>query len=183
MILLLLACSLGGAPAMEDYGQVPSFSLQDQSGATVTRETYLGKVLVVDFMFTSCPDICPTLTRHMAEIQRHYAAEPDIHFLSISVDPATDTPPVLTAYAATHGADLAHWSFLTGPSDTVRTVVVDGFKQVMQKSGEEGSPGSILHGSRFIVVDRGGTLRAFPDPYEAGKTSMYAAIDAALAAK
>jgi len=166
---------------MEDYGQVPAFSLQDQSGAAVTRESYLGKVLVVDFMFTSCPDICPTLTQHMAEVQRHYAAEPDLHLLSVSVDPATDTPPVLAAYAQTHGADTSRWSFLTGPSDAVRTVVVDGFKQVMQKTGEEGSPGSILHGSRFIVVDRAGTLRGFPDPYEPGKATMYATIDQALA--
>lgn len=182
--LLLLACTLQAPPppGLADYGALPAFSLTDQTGATVTPATFAGKVWVADFMFTSCPDVCPVLSAHMAEIQKHYAAREDFHLVSFSVDPGTDTPPVLAAYATRHGALPGRWTFLTGPLDDVRTVVVDGFKQGLQiVPATDLAPSTILHGSRFVVVDRVGHLRAFPDPAEPGKTQLYALVDAVLA--
>jgi protein SCO1/2 len=95
------------------------------------------------------------------------------------VDPVTDTPPVLATYAAKFGADPARWSFLTGPVDDVRAAVVGGFQQVMESTGVTGDPATILHGFRFVVVDRAGHMRAFVDPMEPGAGTLYATIDAA----
>ena len=186
MLLALLACTLDAPPppGLDDFGPVPAFTLTDQDGATVTPATLSGKVWVADFMFTSCPDICPILSAHMAEIQARYASRDDLHLVSFSVDPATDTPPVLKEYGSRFGAKPGRWTFLTGPLDDVKKTVVDGFKQSMENlPATDLKPATILHGSRFVVVDRRGHMRAFPDPAEPGKTELYAVVDAVLAGK
>lgn len=174
MVLLLLACATR-AP-FDDFGPAPAFSLTDQQGATVTEQTFAGKVWLADFMFTTCTDICPMLTANMAEVAARYAGDPTVHFVSFTVDPATDTPPVLAAYAEKYHADAQRWSFLTGPMDQVRQTVVDGFKQSLDREGE-GEAATILHGSRFVVVDKKGHIRGFPDPKEPGKVGIYTLVD------
>lgn len=180
-MMWLFACS---GPSTEELypplGEVPGFALQDQSGATVTAETFRGKVWVADFMFTSCPDVCPVLATHMAEVQARYAGDDRVRLVSFSVDPTTDTPPVLAAYGARFGADARKWLFLTGPIDDVKTVVVSGFKMAMERVSQPGEPAAVLHGERFVVVDEQGRIRGYPDPKEPGKTALYATIDALL---
>lgn len=179
MLLLLAAC--GGGPELLDIGEVPAFSLTDQTGATITKESLLGKVWVADFMFTTCPDICPVLSANMAEVQGRYKDDDRVRLVSFSVDPATDTPPVLAAYGERFGAIPGRWHFLTGDSTAMRTVVVEGFKQAMEKVGAtETAPETVIHGSRFVVVDPRGHIRAYPDPKEPGKKELYAAVDALL---
>lgn len=183
-MIWLLACAVDSGPSrpvLDDFGPIPAFSVTDQTGAVRTQADVAGKVLLVDFMFTSCPDICPTLTAHMAEVGRKYAQAADLRLVSFTVDPVTDTPPVLAVYAAKYGALPDRWSFYTGELEAVRAAVVGGFKQVMEASGGTTDPDTILHGSRFIVVDRKGRMRAFVNPMEPGMAELYAAVDAALA--
>lgn len=185
MIWLLLAC-FGGSPPVEPLpvlGEVPAFSLTDATGAPVTTDGLRGKVWVADFIFTSCPDVCPVLSAHMAEVQARYAGNDGVRLVSFSVDPGTDTPPVLAAYGARFGADPARWHFLTGPIDTLKPVVVDGFKMMLERVEarvEPPAPATVLHGERFVVVDKRGLIRAYPDPKEPGKAAIYAAVDALL---
>ena len=103
----------------------PDFSLVDQSGRGVTLADLRGQVLVVDFIFTRCAGPCPILTARNVELQRALDASlrERVRFVSISLDPANDTPEALTAYAAARGADLVNWSFLTGPEADVAEVV------------------------------------------------------------
>lgn len=165
--LLTLGCSGGSPPSpgvqeedSDDYGPAPSFQLTDQSGAPRTAADFLGKVWVANFIFTSCPDVCPVLTAKMAALQLQF---PAVTYVSFSVDPGTDTPPVLLAYAQRFHA-LPGWYFLTGPVDDVRRVVVDGFKQAMQSMAvNPGEPQAIIHGDRFVVIDRLGRMRGFPE--------------------
>jgi protein SCO1/2 len=180
-LLSLFACT---GPSSEEawpvLGQVPSFSLTDGQNATVTDQTLRGKVWVADFIFTSCPDVCPVLQTHMAEVQAHYAKEDRVRLVSFSVDPGTDTPPVLAAYGARFGADPAKWLHLTGPIGDIKTVVVSGFKIAMERVSQEGEPSRVLHGERFVVVDEEGRIRGYPDPKELGKGALYANVDALL---
>ena len=180
MILALLWACVPSIP-LPDLGEVPAFTLLDQSGATVTRESLAGDVWVVNFIFTSCPDVCPVLSTHMTEVQKHYTGRDGLRLVSFSVDPLTDTPPVLAAYGRRFDADPARWSFLTGETTAVRALVVDGFKNLMETVPATGvEPETVLHGSRFVVVDRQSHIRAYPDPAKPGKAELYAAIDAAL---
>lgn len=108
-------------------GPAPAFALTDQSGRRVALADLRGKVLALTFIYTTCRDTCPVLTAKMVTMQDGLGADfgAKVRFVSITVEPEVDTPPVLTAYARAHGADLAGWSFLTGDSADVKAVVRD----------------------------------------------------------
>jgi protein SCO1/2 len=107
---------------------IPDFTLTAQDGTTFTKAALAsGQVTVVDFFFTSCPFICPTLTSTMYSIANDLRDTP-VRFLSISVDPKRDTPERLTEYAKQHSADLRRWTFATGNIDTIRSIITGGLK-------------------------------------------------------
>ena len=115
--------SLASALAVND--PAPGFSLVDQSGKPLSLGDLEGEIVIVDFIFTRCPGPCPIMTSRHVELQRLLSPElrARVHFVSISLDPAFDTPEVLAAYARARGADLSDWSFLTGPEAEVAEVI------------------------------------------------------------
>ena len=108
----------------------PAFSLIDQGGELVELEALRGKAVLLDFIYTRCPGPCPALTGLHVAVQRGLAAEGlaaggekgPIRFLSVSLDPASDTPQALRAYARERGVDLGNWSFLTGTPEEIREI-------------------------------------------------------------
>ena len=129
----------------------------------LTRDSLRGKVWVADFFFTHCPSICPRITRRMRALQVEAAGHtPPITFVSFSVDPDNDTPPVLLAYAKKYDADLRNWSFLTGDLAVVKTTVVDGFKLALDgKPDPSAENGGIIHGSHLALVDPSLAIRGY----------------------
>jgi len=105
--------------------RAPAFSLTDQNGQPVTLASLRGKTLLVDFVYTHCMGPCPILTAKHVELQRALPPETRarLQLVSITLDPANDTPEVLAHYAKERGADLSDWSFLTGPEAEVAEVV------------------------------------------------------------
>lgn len=103
----------------------PGFSLIDHEGKRVSLGDLAGEVLLVDFIFTRCSGPCPILTSRHVELQRLLSpgVRERVHFVSISLDPANDSPEALAAYARERGVDLSGWSFLTGPEAEVAEVV------------------------------------------------------------
>jgi cytochrome oxidase Cu insertion factor (SCO1/SenC/PrrC family) len=108
-------------------GTLPAFTLRERSGRTVSKEDLLGKVWVTDFIFTRCVDECPLVSQRMARLQAAFATQADFRLVSITVDPAHDTPEVLTRYAANFGADAQRWLFLTGEKTAIYQLVRRGF--------------------------------------------------------
>src|ERR1044071_8442137 len=88
---------------------------------------------------------------------------PDLHLVSITVDPARDTPERLAAYAARAGADPHKWSFLTGPLDAVERAVVDGFKIGVDRHATADGFWDIVHGEHLVLVDRRLQIRGYFD--------------------
>jgi protein SCO1/2 len=165
LILIALSVVVGcdKAPKLQEYGQVPAFSLVDQAGKAASAETFRGQVWAAAFMFTRCPTICPTLTRAMRGVQQDAQARGvPLHLVSFSVDPDNDTPAVLRDYAARFGADLASWSFLTGDYNVVKTTAEQGFKMALSgKADPERDGFGITHGSHLVLVDRNLVIRGF----------------------
>ena len=87
-----------------------------------------------------------------------------MRLVSFSVDPAEDTPPVLAAYAKTHGAAPSMWYFLTGPVATLQMLDRDAFKL-------GNIDATMQHSTRFVLVDRQGRIRGYYDTSEAGRRS------------
>ncbi len=162
LLLLVASCQHKSEP-LPDLGRVGAFALVDQNGKAVTADTLRGKVWIAAFFFTRCPTICPRITRRMRALQAE-ASEPAsrISFVSFSVDPDNDTPPVLLAYAKQYSADLRSWSFLTGDLAVVKSTVVDGFKLALEgKPDPNAENGGIIHGSHLVLVDPALTIRGY----------------------
>jgi protein SCO1/2 len=113
------------AEGLPVIGHAPKFVLTDQNGVRFTPDDLRGKVAVVTFIYTTCKDTCPLLTEKLASLQEPLAGDfgPHVRFVSITVDPEVDTPPVLQSYAKAHGANLAGWSLLTGSPSAIDGVV------------------------------------------------------------
>jgi protein SCO1/2 len=158
LVLVLAACRPG--EPLPSIAPVPALAMQDQDGKPFTEAELKGRVAIVSFMFTSCPDVCPILTNKLSGLRTQLLPQREqVRFVSISVDPEKDTPPVLKEFARKHGADYPDWRFLTGPIAKLRDVVVQGFKQSLDRG--DGSPHGIMHGSHFVLVDRAGMIRGF----------------------
>jgi protein SCO1 len=109
------------------YGEVPSFALTERSGRRVTRESLRGSIWVVDFIYTKCTESCPIQSLELAQLQREFTGAADLRLVSITVDPAHDTPEVLRTYAARYGAS-DRWWFLTGEKQAIYCLAREGFR-------------------------------------------------------
>jgi protein SCO1/2 len=146
----------GNRPTLRDGETAPAFTLYDQEGAVVSFTRFRGQRVILNFIYTRCPipTMCSAATARLAALQKlvREKALPDVAFVSISLDPVHDTPPVLKSYAATHGADLANWSFLTGPESAVRDLLTQ-FGVIAIPSGN-----FYAHSLATILVGRDGKL-------------------------
>jgi protein SCO1/2 len=162
LAVALIACS-HRATALEVLGQVPPFELISQDGHPFHSQTLAGKIWVADFIYTTCPGPCPRMTSQMREVQDAVLKVPSIsgnvRFVSFTVDPAQDTPPVLAAYAKLHGASPAMWYFLTGPVPVLQSLDRDAFQL-------GNIDASMQHSTRFVLVDGQGRIRRYYDTSE-----------------
>jgi protein SCO1 len=160
----LTACTRS-TPALQVLGDIPQFELTAQNGQPFHSQALAGKIWVADFIYTTCPGPCPRMTSQMREVQDAVLKVPgdvlgkDVRLVSFTIDPAEDTPPVLAAYAKTHGASESIWSFLTGPMATLQMLDRDAFKL-------GAIDGTMQHSTRFVLVDRRGRIRGYYDTSE-----------------
>lgn len=154
-----------GAPeALPVLAVVPEFRLHDQQGQEFGSTELRGKIWIANFIFTRCPTVCPLFSERMAKVRhRTKNLAPLIHLVSFSVDPEHDTPAVLAEYAQRYQANAASWSFLTGPLDEVKEIVIQGLKISMGNDAPDGNFGGIFHGSYFVLVDSGLRIRGYYD--------------------
>lgn len=158
-VLAFFTTSLHAAE-LPDLGTAPAITLTERSGAAFDTATLRGKIVVLDFIFTRCMGPCPMMSSHMQSIQRQLAAAPDVRLVSITTDPEHDTPAVLTEYAKKYEADPEKWLFLTGDKQKIIAFSRDAMKLA---AGEDPS----MHSSRFVVIDKMGKIRAYPDSQDA----------------
>ena len=143
--------------------QLENFSLIDSAGRTVTRADLDGKILAVSFLFTSCSLTCPEVSRHMAEIQRLTTNADDVRLLSLTVDPRSDTPPVLAKWGARFGADTNRWLLLTGSKAVEHALIGDSFLATDPGDPFNSMPGNFTGTERIAVVDKRGRIRVYFD--------------------
>ena len=160
MILMELsphaAPSVSEAHRLPKIAPAPGFALISQDGAQVSLAKLRGKVVAVTFIFTRCSATCPILTPMMSLVQDRLGADfgSKIAFASITVDPEHDTPEMLKLYAQMYGADVAGWSFLTGPSP----VIADLTRRYGVFAAKDAN-GDIEHTFLTSIVDQGGMIR------------------------
>jgi protein SCO1/2 len=163
--------SLANRP-LPSYGHVPDFDLVNQDAQPFGSRQLAGKIWIADFIFTTCPGPCPIISTRMSELQKPLE-KTDVHLVSFSVDPEKDTPPVLREYADKLRKEPLRWDFLTGPAETIASISRDGFKLGLSEGAGPGS--GPVHSTRFVLVDRQGTIRGYYDALAAdGVTKLLA---------
>jgi len=144
------------------FGLVPDFALTAESGEPYGSKDLQGRAWVANFIFTRCKTVCPVFSSKMALLQgRTKDMTEHLQLVSFSVDPDYDTPDVLAEYSQQFGADPSFWRFLTGPTDQVRAVVMDGMKMFMGDASQVESPEALMHGSHFVLMDSDMNIRGF----------------------
>ena len=144
-------------------GRAPDFTLESLEGTPVQFYEHSGKVRVVEFMFTNCPDICPVTTANLVEIQKELKEKEvfgnKVNFFAITFDPAKDTPEVLREYASTLKMDLNGWVILRGSEEETRKIV-ESYGGFVEKQPD----GSFAHSIRSLVlVDQNNNIRKIYD--------------------
>jgi protein SCO1/2 len=146
--------------SIPSHGAVPDFQLTNQDGRPFGKADLTGKVWIAGFIFTVCPGPCPMISSRMSDLQKPLR-DTDVHLVSFTVDPETDTPAVLRGYADKLKAQPGRWDFLTGPKAALYDISQNGFKLgVSEDGGEAGTP---VHSTRLVLVDRKGMIRGYYD--------------------
>jgi protein SCO1/2 len=166
VLLAALCAACLREPEIPSYWPAPPLDLTDENGQPFGQDRLAGRVALVDFIYTSCADVCPILTATFRSIQERLVAEKllptKMMLLSITVDPERDTPAVLRQYGLNVGADTEGWKFLTGDRAALEDTLVQGFKLPFRGPTPAGplQPGfEITHTNRVIAVDRAGMVR------------------------
>ncbi len=141
------------------YHTIADFSLINQNGDTITQDDYKDKIYVADFFFTTCPTICPIMTKNMASIQDKVGD--DVMLLSHSVTPQIDSVAQLKKYALEKGVDDSKWNLVTGDKKQIYDLARKSYLAV--KTDGDGGPYDMIHTENFILVDKKKRIRGFYD--------------------
>jgi len=143
--------------------KVPEFQFIDQDSLLVSDKDYLGKVYLVEFFFTSCPSICPVMTKNLVALQDYFSNQEEFGVASFTITPKYDTPEVLKAYAEKYGATDIDWHFMTGDQEEIYQLANSGFNIFAAEMPE--APGGFEHSGLFALVDKQGYIRSRKDEF------------------
>ena len=166
LIVTRVSADSSAMPAVviaKEGDEVPNFTLRNQNNREIHIRDYRGKALLLTFIYTRCPvpDFCALMSDNFAQIDRALGQDPQVyektHLLSISIDPAYDTPQVLKSYGAAHteryeNETFAHWEFAGGTSEQVRKIAeYFGLTYFPEKD-------QIIHALRTVIVSPDGKV-------------------------
>ena len=151
---------------------VPAFSLPDQEGKLVSDKSLAGKVYITDFFFATCPGICPKMQSELLKVYKQYAHDPNVVFLSFTIDPEHDTQPVLADYARRLGVNAPNstWRFLHTPDRPAAYQLARNYLAAAETDLK--APGGIAHSGALALVDDQGYVRGTYDGLNAQQTEL-----------
>ena len=142
------------------YHTIPAWSFQNQYGYTINSNSYLGKIYVVDFFFSHCPTICPSMTMNMVKLQK-LTKDLNVGFVSFTVDPKKDSSERLLWYQDAFGINGENWNLLTGNQSLIYQLGVNGFLVPNQEDAL--APGGFLHSEKMMLIDAKSRIRGYYD--------------------
>lgn len=151
------------------FHKVSDFHFKDQAGHDVSQKNFEGKIYVADFIFTTCGSICPKMTYQMGRVQEMFKNSPDVKIISHTVDPETDSVPVLAQHALKNKAIPDKWYFVTGDKQALydmgqKQYFVSTLQDTTLPIGEQ-----FIHSDKVILVDKNKYVRGIyngTDPKE-----------------
>jgi len=139
------------------FHTLPNFKLTDQNGQPVSLSTFSGKIFVAGFFYTNCPGVCGQMNANVSRLVAAFAKNKLVEFVSITVDPARDSVPVLKKYAASFDAHAPKWSFLTGDTTTIYNLARKGFLV----NAVQNSKTDFDYSDNLILIDEERRIRGY----------------------
>lgn len=143
------------------WHQIPPFNLINQDGEAFSEKNMEGRIVVADFIFTTCPGICPKLTGQLNRIHDKFRHEKDLLLLSHTVDPQRDTPEKLKEYGKKYNADFDQWEFLTGQSDDLFELSKDGYFMYAAPATDPDAEEEFDHSGKLVLLDKERVIRGY----------------------
>lgn len=137
---------------IKKYHTIADFQLVNQNGKIITQKEYENKIYIADFFFTTCPTICPVMTKNMVAIQEVIKNDPDVMLLSHTVTPDIDSVAQLKKYAMEKGVIDSKWNLVTGDKKEIYQLARKSYLAV--KEDGDGGPFDMIHTENFILVDK-----------------------------
>ncbi|MCK9447868.1 MAG: SCO family protein [Bacteroidales bacterium] len=150
------------------HSVVRPFSFINQDSIEITNHSFESRIYVTDFIFLSCPSICPIMTQQLKRVYEMYRTDPNVFFLSHTIDPENDTIPRLKAYTEDLGIDSDKWFFVTGDKDSIFSIANDSY--FATAFADSTAPGGFIHSGAFLLIDTHRQIRGAydgTDPVEA----------------
>jgi len=142
------------------WHKIRPFKLKNQFGKEVGLDDWGDKIIVVDFFFTSCPSVCPTLTRNMKRLQTAFKkTDTIVRFVSFSVDPERDSVPKLKAYGDKFQIDHDTWWMLTGDKKEIYDLAFNEFKASIASNGNIDT--GFIHTEKLFLIDKDRVVRGW----------------------
>jgi len=143
------------------YQTIPNWSFLNQDSVVVTNKITDGKVYVADFFFTSCSTICPIMHRNLLTVYNEFKTNPEVMFISHTIDFKYDKPHALKKYAQKLGVDGPKWQFLYGTKDSVYTLAE---KNYLVAVGEDSTAkDGYIHQGYLVLIDKDRKIRGAYD--------------------
>ena len=143
------------------YHKLPDFHFVTQENKPISLDSLAGKIHIADFFFTTCPGICPKLTKNLEKVHAFVNTVSAVHIVSYSIDPKHDSIPVLAAYAKKHRANPAKWSFVWGNQDSIYALATKGYLVTAEQGN--GPENGFLHSQKVVLIDKEFRIRGFYD--------------------
>ncbi len=143
---------------LTDFHRIPDFKLVNQLGDTITEATFKDKIYVTDFFFTSCPGICPKMTKNMSLLQDAFATDDEVLLLSHSVTPEIDSVTRLKKYAEDKGVNAQKWHLATGERQQIYSLGRNAYF-VEEDLGVLKDINDFLHTENFVLIDKNKHIR------------------------
>ncbi len=154
------------------WHQVKNISFTNQLGKKVSMDDLKGKILVIDFFFTHCPSICPGMARSMKKLQASFGKNPDIvQFISVSVDPESDSVPALRKFADKYGANHDTWWFVTGDKKEIYDFALQELKASVADSEVDTA---FIHTENFFLLDSNRIVRGWYNGFDTARQARLA---------
>jgi len=154
LVTIVIFKADGSQEKMPVLGNITGFELTERRGSSFTKSDMLGKINVVNFFFTSCQGPCPIMAGNMSVLYKAFELNDRVQLVSISVDPAVDSLPVLREYAQRQGVIDNRWLFVRGEQEDIIQI---SEKQFMLAADDL----PMMHSIKFVLVDELGQIRGY----------------------
>ncbi|MCJ0743290.1 SCO family protein [Pedobacter montanisoli] len=158
------------------YKTVPDFKFLNQDSVYITQDDFKGKIYVTDFFFTSCSTICPVMHRNLKEVYEKFKSNPEVMFLSHTIDFKYDKPSVLKKYAQKLGVDTKKWEFVYGDKESVYTLAEKDYLVAVKE--DSSATDGYIHQGWLVLVDKHRRLRG---AYDGTKSEEVAKLEKDIA--